>query len=194
MSSSTEEIKPRYTYKDYLTWPEDERWELFEGEAVAMSPAPGSRHQRVSMNLSRMISSFLLESPCEPFASPIDVLFPRNEQDDESVDTVLQPDLIVVCDPEKITKRNVRGAPDLVIEILSESTTAHDLVRKFEIYERAGVKEYWIIDPWRNSVAMHVLKEDGKYGPPLYYTETMTIKSVVLNGIKLSAAELFLKH
>ena len=133
----------RYTYKDYKSWPDDFRCELIDGVVYMMS-SPDDWHQLLSMELSIQLGIFFRDSGCQPFAAPFDVrLFPRHDELDK---VVVQPDLMVICDKSKWEGiGNCKGAPDLIIEILSDSTRLHDLNTKFELYQRAGVREYWII-------------------------------------------------
>jgi Uma2 family endonuclease len=120
----------RHTYGDYLGWPEDIRYELIDGEAYLMAPAPSPAHQRLVLELARQIADAPEGGPCEVFVAPFDVRLPHADEADEQVDTVLQPDLTVVCDPKKIDERGCRGAPDWVIEVLSPATAAHDQTKK----------------------------------------------------------------
>src|SRR5512138_3388422 len=115
MGSPAKGIPQKYTYEDYLTWPDDERWEVIGGEAYAMTPAPTTGHQRISRELGRIVVSFFRGKTCEPFFAPTDVVL-----DDRNI---VQPDMLVVCDPSKVTEKNIQGAPDLVVEILSPSTS-----------------------------------------------------------------------
>ncbi|HNV69850.1 MAG TPA: Uma2 family endonuclease [Candidatus Ozemobacteraceae bacterium] len=146
-SKTLDSSKKLYTYADYCTWPDDERWELMDGEAVAMTPGPGPDHQRLSRKFCTQIDTLLEGQTCEMFNAPIDVLLPDADEPDEQVKTVLQPDVLVVCDPSKITRRGIRGGPDFVIEVLSPSSASRDQIRKRRLYERFGVKEYWVVDP-----------------------------------------------
>lgn len=116
----------RYTYGDYLTWPDEERWELIEGVPYDMTPAPSTNHQRILGELFRQISTFLLDRDCEVFIAPFDVRLPEGDEADEQIITVVQPDIAVICDPAKIDRRGCRKAPDFIIEILSPSTAAKD--------------------------------------------------------------------
>lgn len=139
---------PRFTYEDYCQWQGDERWELIDGEAFLMSPAPRLRHQRILGELHRQMANFLLGKSCQVFVAPVDVRLPKwPGEPDAKVDTVVQPDLVVVCDPGKLDDAGVRGAPDLVIEILSPATASRDQVSKRDLYLRHGVREYWLVDP-----------------------------------------------
>ncbi len=154
-----------WTYADYLTWPDDERWEVIDGVAYAMSPAPGRRHQELSGELFLQFAFHLKGKPCKIFAAPFDVrLTDRTGLTDDKVETVVQPDLLVVCDRSILDERGCNGAPDLVIEILSPSSAAHDLKTKYDLYQRSGVKEYWIIHPAEQTLLVYRLSADGKYG------------------------------
>ncbi len=154
-----------HTYGDYLAWPEDVRYELIDGFTYAMSPAPTVSHQEVTGAIYRQIDEQLADTPCRVLISPLDVRLPRGDEADEAVDTVVQPDLLVVCDPTRIDERGVRGAPDWVIEVLSPATAAHDQVTKRELYERAGVREYWLVHPTDRIVIVYRL-ENRRYGRP----------------------------
>jgi len=137
----------RHTYGDYLTWTDETRYELIEGAAYAMTPAPTVLHQEILGALYRQVADALEDSPYHVLAGPVDVLLPKAEESDEAVDTVVQPDLLVVCDLSKVGEKRVRGAPDWVVEVLSPSTAGHDHLRKRQIYERQGVREYWLVHP-----------------------------------------------
>jgi len=154
-----------YTYSDYLHWPEDVRYELIDGVAYLMAPAPVLAHQEVAGEIYRQLSNALQGKPCRPFIAPVDVRLPRAGESDEWVDTVVQPDVLVVCDPGKLDRRGVRGAPDLVVEVLSPGTASHDHVLKRRVYERAGVAEYWLVHPGDRLLTVYRL-ERGEYGKP----------------------------
>lgn len=192
----------KFTYVEYSTWPDDERWELIEGVAYNMSPAPTSSHQRIFRKLFFQICSYLEEKACEPFAAPFDVYLPEHpEQEFNEIDTIVQPDISVICNPKKIIKKGCLGAPDLIIEILSPSTSKKDLSEKFQLYEKHGVKEYWIVDPGNQYVRIFNLQtegaEAGKYDegtliPPADWREENTIaKSTVLEGFQIDLEMLF---
>jgi len=157
VGSTVKKINRQFTYADYLTWPDDERWEIIDGEAYAMTPAPTTRHQRISRELGRIVVSFFRGKTCEPFSAPTDVVL-----DDRNI---VQPDILVVCDPSKITEKNIQGTPDLIIEILSPSTAIKDRREKRGLYERFGVSEYIIIDPLGESAERFTLVE-GRYAAP----------------------------
>lgn len=156
MNRPLENAIPRYTLADYLTWPDEERWELIGGIAYAMSPAPTVRHHDVSVGLFGHLKDKLKGKPCKPFIAPVDVIL-------STVD-VVQPDVFVVCDPAKITEKNIQGAPDLVVEILSPSTAAKDLREKKALYEKSGVREYLVLDSLECYAQRYHLQGDGRFG------------------------------
>ncbi len=175
-----------FTYADYLQWPEDERWELIDGVAYDMSPAPGRTHQRILGALYRRISDVTDLSRCETYMAPFDVRFPEHDAaSEEEITTVVQPDISVFCRPERLDERGGRGAPDLVVEILSPSTGYKDQTEKLGLYERHRVREYWIVNPEAGYVIVFRLEEDSpgaRYGKPDYYRRGEEIESRVLNG------------
>ena len=149
-----------YTYADYLEWDEDVRAEIINGVVYMMSP-PFTNHQRIAGRLFTKLASFLEGKPCEAFIAPFGVrLFPREDQSD---DTVVEPDIVVVCDPSKIDERGCNGAPDLVIEILSQSTLRREKIIKYNLYLKARVKEYWIVTPEIKMVEVNILDGERYY-------------------------------
>lgn len=158
----------RYTYGDYCRWRGDERWELVDGEPWLMSPAPAPRHQALVTELARQVGNFLVGKSCVVFASPIDVLLPHAAEDDDAVDTVVQPDLVVLCDRAKIGRRGIRGAPDWVVEILSPGTATRDQVLKRQLYERHGVGEYWLVDPETQTILVY-RRHGERFAPPVLH-------------------------
>jgi Uma2 family endonuclease len=143
----------RYTWADYRSWPEDERWELIDGVAYDMSAAPSIRHQDVVLGLSSRLEQQLRGRPCRPFIAPIDVRLSDAD--------VVQPDILVVCDLAKVTPSHIEGAPDLIVEVLSPGTSAKDLRPKKALYERAGVSEYLIVDPLEHYAIRFLFGADG---------------------------------
>lgn len=158
----------KYTYADYLSWDMDEMVELIRGKVVRMAPAPGTSHQAASGNLHGLIWNYLRGKSCKLFAAPFDVRLPLPEaqQQDDRIETVVQPDLCVICDPSKIDDRGCNGAPDWIIEILSQSTAHKDLHDKFELYRHAGVQEYWVVHPAEGTVLPYRLNANGQYALP----------------------------
>lgn len=158
----------QHCYGDYLAWPEDLRYELIDGTAYAMSPAPDLAHQDVAGEIYRQAANLLRGKPCRAFIAPVDVRLPKQNEADERIDTVVQPDVLVVCDSSKLDRRGVRGAPDWIVEVLSPSTAGHDQIKKRALYERHGVKEYWLIHPMDRVLTIYLLN-DGEYGKPELY-------------------------
>lgn len=154
-----------HTYGEYLHWPEDVRYELIDGCAYAMAPAPSRQHQVVLLELARQVANALEGQSCQAFIAPFDVRLPEGDEADDAIETVLQPDLSVVCDETKVDERGCRGAPDWIVEVLSPATASHDHIHKRKVYERAGVHEYWLVHPMDRMVTIYRLR-DGTYGVP----------------------------
>ena len=170
-----------FTYADYLTWNFKERIELIRGQIFKMSPAPTLTHQQISLNILKLFTKFFETRPCHFFHAPVDVKLKgkgnnKKKLTDEEIITVVQPDIIIVCDDEKLKDgRAVDGAPDLVIEILSPGNTKTEINYKLELYEENEVKEYWVVYPDYKQVAVFVLNKDMSYGKPVFYTENSVI-------------------
>ncbi|MDR1727832.1 MAG: Uma2 family endonuclease [Acidobacteriota bacterium] len=172
----------KYTYADYCTWDDGERWELIDGVPYLMSPAPGRRHQEISGALFNQLYNFLEDKPCKIYSAPFDVRLAADGEDD----TVCQPDIIVVCDKSKLDDKGCKGAPDLVIEVLSPSSTRMDVVVKFEKYREAGVREYWIVSPDERSVQAFLL--DGERYYVTVYTDEAPVQTLAGCVIDLKKA------
>jgi Uma2 family endonuclease len=185
-------LDQHYTYADYKIWPEDERWELIDGVAWNMSPAPSRIHQWLVMELGSKIRNFLDEKTWQVYSAPFDVFFPEDpDQLEDNVCTVVQPDLTIICDHKKLTKKGCFGAPELVIEILSPYTSKKDLNEKFNLYESSGVLEYWVIDPGYNSIQSFTLDRDGNYGDGEVFVGEGNLVSKVLDGFIINLSDLF---
>jgi len=181
----------RLSYSDYLNLTDEERLEIIDGVPYNMTPAPSTKHQQVSMNLSYLLMNFFKEKKCEVFAAPFDVrLFAEGKADDE-VFHVIQPDLSVICDKRKLDEKGCAGSPDLIIEILSPSSAKMDKLTKRNLYEEALVKEYWIVDPQNELVELYHLGENELYGKPDFFSAEDTIESILFNGLKLNGKEIF---
>lgn len=178
-----------YTYGDYRTWGDDKRYELIDGLAYAMSPAPSVDHQRIALHIAGKLLAALTGHPCQVLIAPLDVRLPRNRESDDLIDVVVQPDVLVVCDPAKIDHKGVRGAPDLVVEVLSPSTASHDHLRKRRVYERAGVGEFWLVHPSDRMVTIYQL-QNGVYGAPDIRTLESPTPVGVLPGVEIAWDEL----
>lgn len=153
------------------TWDDDERWELIDSVRYNMTQTPGTRHQVILGNLLVEFANLLRGKPYHLYIGPLDVRLPKADESDDQVDTVVQPDLLIICDPKKLDDAGCRGAPDLIVEILTPLTAGKDLKLKFEPYERAGVREYWIVWPVYEVVQVYSLGGNGTYGRPAVYDE-----------------------
>ncbi|HHB13010.1 MAG TPA: Uma2 family endonuclease [Chromatiales bacterium] len=171
-----------HTYGEYLTWPEDVRYELIDGVAYLMAPAPGLSHQDVAGEIYLQLRQQLDGTGCRPYIAPVDVRLPKGDEADEEIDTVVQPDVLVVCDPGRLDPRGVRGAPDFVVEVVSPSSAYHDHRRKRAVYERAGVPEYWLVDPVERLVTVYGL-QGSEYGKPEIHPLEGQIPVKVLDGV-----------
>ena len=183
--------KAQYTFADVLTWPDNERAELIDGEAVMMSPPPSSGHQEISGELFAQLHAYLKGKTCKVYAAPFAVrLFEQDGDSPEDVDTMVEPDITIVCNPSKLDDRGCKGAPDMVVEILSPSTRRHDRMIKFNLYQRAGVREYWIVDPANKDVQSFVL-EDGRYSAKEFGTAGDKMKVSILEDCVIDLSEVF---
>ena len=183
----------RYTYADYLTWLDDKRRELINGFIHLMS-APMRRHARVSVKLVRHIASFidLKKGKCHVYYAPFDVRLPiHGSTDDDKIYDVVQPDICVVCDLSKLDDKGCIGAPELIVEILSPSTLKYDWNYKFNLYETAGVTEYWIVDPKAKTACAFLLQPDGRYDLGTVYDTTQKAPVHILKGLEIDLNDLF---
>lgn len=180
----------RYTFADYLTWDEYPRYELIDGEAVMLA-SPSTAHQLISMELSRQFANYLEGKKCRAIAAPFDVrLFEEEGDRPENVQTVVQPDLSIVCDPNKLDEHGCKGAPDLTLEILSPSSAHHDLLVKLNLCQQAGVREYWAVSPEDKTV--HVFLRDGDtLALRKAYKASDTVKVQVLDGCFIELSKVF---
>ncbi len=154
----------QYSYAEYLKWEFKERIELIKGYLYKMSPAPARRHQELVWNFSMQIDKYLRNKPCKAYFAPFDVRLPRNINDKDSPKiTVLQPDICIVCDLSKLDDKGCDGAPDLIIEVLSPGNSDKEMKLKYDVYEEAGVREYWIVQPEYRNVLIYVLDDSGKF-------------------------------
>ena len=182
------DLSKQYTYADYLLWQFSERVELIRGFIKKMSPAPKRIHQGISMNFSRELSYFFKKNACGLYAAPFDVRLPIPSKKRDT--TVVQPDICIVCDKSKLDEAGCNGAPDLIIEILSPGNTKHDVDTKFSLYEEAGVKEYWMVEPLEKLVFIYTLQNE-KYIGLKPFSEDETIKSPLFPDLQISLKDIF---
>lgn len=184
--------RERFSYADYCKWTDDECWELIDGVEYDMSPAPSRIHQKLSGELFVRIYDVLKDRQCEVYAAPFDVRLPDYaEASDEEIFTVVQPDIVVVCDASKLDERGCMGAPDLVIEILSPYTAAKDMKIKRDLYEQHGVSEYWLVHPTDKTLMVYCLRQDKQYAKAEIYASQDIVESTVIEGLKIDLTDLF---
>jgi Uma2 family endonuclease len=189
------DLNKKYTYADYLTWQLDEMVELIRGKVFKMSPAPSRLHQAVSSRLHISIGNYLLGNKCEIYSAPFDVRLPlpSEKQNSDVIDTVVQPDLCVICDPDKLDDKGCNGAPEWIIEIISKSTAQKDLKDKFELYQSAGVREYWIVHPVESTVLPYFLNNEGNYELPRPnpFVDGEMVPVQTFKGLEVDLTEVF---
>lgn len=183
--------KGRYTFADMFTWDDGERAEIIDGEIFLMAPAPSRGHQRISFEICRQLGNYLEGKRCQAYSAPFDVrLFEKDGDTPEDVDTVVEPDITIVCDRGKLDDHGCKGAPDMVVEILSPSTRRHDRLVKLGLYQRAGVREYWIVDP-ENKAVQVLLLSNGLLLPHEDYGRGDVAKVNVLDGCFIELEKVF---
>jgi len=190
MSHPLQTTDRKFTYADYLACPDGEQWEIIDGEAFKMAPIPGEIHHEISSNLAGILQSFFCDRPGKVFQAPVDVRLPRPRESAGRTTTVVHPDLLVVCDEGKIGEKGLTGAPDFIIEILSSAAASHDRIRKRDIYERHGVKEFWLVSPGDRSVTIFRLTPNGAYRPPeIKDCDRLKVKVSIFPGLSIDFAE-----
>lgn len=186
--------KEYYTFADCLNWSESDRIEIIDGEAYMMSSPPLRVHQSILCELFGQIRDFLKDKPCKVYPAPFGVrLFEQDGDTPDDVDTIVEPDITVVCDQNKLDDYGCKGAPDLIIEILSPSNKRHDRIVKHDLYQRAKVREYWIVDPEIQTVEVYILGENWFLKPTETYGANDTAKITVLNDCPINLNAVFPK-
>ncbi|NMA64568.1 MAG: Uma2 family endonuclease [Syntrophomonadaceae bacterium] len=181
----------KYTYGDYLKWSDEERWELINGVPYAMGPAPLTEYQQILGELFVSLALYFREKNCRVFPAPFDVRLPQSDEKDEEISTVVQPDIVVVCDPDKLDERGCNGAPDMVVEIISSSTAKKDLNEKFNLYERSGIQQYWVVFPKYKVVDIYNLDESGRYKKTESCSVGERITSQLFPGLEIDVDVIF---
>jgi Uma2 family endonuclease len=184
------DLTKTYTYSDYLLWQFSERVELIKGFILKMSPAPSSNHQKISQNLNWKIYSFFQNYGCSVFVAPFDVRLPIKSAKRDT--TVVQPDLCIICDEDKIDDKGCNGAPDLIVEILSPKNSKHDVDTKFNLYQESGVKEYWMVEPEERIVLVYTLRNEEYIGLKPFSVGEI-IKSPLFPEMKITVEDVFLR-
>ncbi len=182
----------KFTYRDYLTWPEDQPIELFDGIPYAMTPAPSRLHQKIIVELIRQLSTYLHGKTCEVYTVPFDVRLTTDiTTDDEEIENVVQPDVAIICDKAKLDDKGCKGAPDLVMEIVSPASVSVDYIKKLSLYEKYSVREYWIIHPVDKIIMVYKLVEQGKYARPEVYQIGDNLQVGILEDLSITLAGVF---
>ena len=180
-----------YTYSDYLSWTKAERVEIIHGTPY-LKAAPSRLHQEILSELHRQIANYLVDKNCKvypaPFAVALDLSQTENEKD---IKNVVEPDITIVCDEEKLDDRGCMGSPDMIIEITSPSTARRDKIEKFNLYEEAGVQEYWIIEPEEKILSVFTLQSNGRYGRPDLYAEENHVRTSIFENLKIDLDMVF---
>ncbi len=191
VNTPLEKRKERYTYADYLNWPSEERWEIINGVPSLMSPAPLTEHQRILGELFVPLALYFKDKKCRVFPAPFDVRLPREEETDEEISTVVQPDIVVVCDQNKLDERGCKGAPELVIEILSSSTAKKDLNEKFNLYEQSKIQQYWVVFPKFQVIDIYSLNDSGQYEKTNSFSTGEKISNELFPGLEIDLDAIF---
>uniref|UniRef100_A0A7C5V2Q0 Uma2 family endonuclease n=1 Tax=Caldicellulosiruptor owensensis TaxID=55205 RepID=A0A7C5V2Q0_9FIRM len=181
-----------YTYADYLQLPQDARVELIDGIIYDMSPAPSRVHQKIVSELTITIGSYLRQNkkPCEIYTAPFDVVLIEEGHDEKQATNVVQPDISIICDKKKLTERGCVGAPEMVIEVVSENNPAHDYIRKLNLYTQFGVKEYWIVNPYEQNIFVYVYRPETGYSYPKVYTFNDKIKVSLFEDLMIDFSQI----
>ncbi len=180
----------KYTYADYLTWPEDERWEIIDGIPY-MQATPTPLHQDILGELLRQIANYLTDKPCKIYPAPFCVRLPQDEKNEQDVKNVVEPDISIICDKSKIDDKGCNGAPDMIIEIISSSSIKKDRIIKFNKYEKASVKEYWIVEPDQKIISVFILEDNLTYGRPKLYSDEDKITVSIFPDLTINLNEIF---
>jgi Uma2 family endonuclease len=188
------DLNGTYTYADYLTWRFEQSVELIKGKIFKMSPAPSRKHQKVSSILHGKIFIALQKKSCELYSAPFDVrLLDKRKSSKANTDvyTVVQPDICVICDRNKLDEKGCIGAPDLIIEILSPGNSKKEMKTKYALYEEAGVREYWIVFPSEYVLQQFILNEQEKYELKASFTEDEIFNAHIFPDLQIDLAEIF---
>ena len=175
-----------YTYKDYLSYAEGERIEIIEGCIYNMSPAPSRIHQKIIMDISYKIRQYIENSngPCEVYPAPFDVILKNDDDDVLNSKNIVQPDISVICDKNKLTDKGCTGSPDMIVEVVSAFNPRNDYIKKLNLYEQFKVKEYWIVNPIKKNIFVYTLTDNG-YDAPNSYTFQDKVKVNIYDNLEI---------
>jgi Uma2 family endonuclease len=193
-SLSQLDMNGTYSYADYLTWKFEQAVELIKGHITPMA-APSRRHQGISWQLTLTVGNAFLNKKCNAYAAPFDVrLFDKSKSKKANKDvySVIQPDICIICDEEKLDDSGCQGAPDLVIEILSPGNSKKEMRTKKQLYEENGIREYWVIDPERETVHQFVLGDSDTYAPPIIYVSEEIVYCSIFEELIVPLDKIFI--
>ncbi|MEI3612184.1 Uma2 family endonuclease [Pseudogracilibacillus sp. SO30301A] len=174
-----------YTYVDYLSWPKDERIEIINGTPY-LQAAPSRIHQEILSEIHRQIANYLIDKNCKVYPAPFAVILDLEEEEEEDIKNVVEPDITIVCDEEKLDDRGCKGSPDMVVEIISPSTARKDKIEKFNLYEKTGVQEYWIVEPEEKILSVFTLQANQRYGRPGLYSEDDNVPVSIFEDLQIN--------
>jgi Uma2 family endonuclease len=176
-----------YTYADYLSYTEGERIEIIEGHIYNMSPAPSRIHQKIITELLFKIKQYIESNKgdCEVYPAPFDVILKNDNEETTNSKNIIQPDISVICDKNKLTDKGCTGSPDMIIEVVSPFNPSSDYIRKLDLYDRYKIREYWIVNPIRETVLVYLLDENNQYAAPYSYTFKDKIKVGIYDNLEI---------
>lgn len=181
-----------YTYCNYLEWDDNSRCEIIDGKVYEMSAAPSRKHQDILLSLAAEFYTYLKGKSCKVYIAPFDVRLPEGGETDENVRNVVQPDLSVFCDENKLDNKGAKGSPDLIIEVISPSTLKKDLTIKKALYERMGVREYWIVYPMEEVIVVYCLNVQGNFGEIETFDKDSSLKVGIFDDFTINLSTIFL--
>ncbi|WP_297423166.1 Uma2 family endonuclease [Clostridium sp.] len=175
-----------YTYKDYLTYNENERIEIIDGEIINMSPALGRIHQKIITEILGELRNYIKSnnSSCEVYPAPFDVILKNDDEEVLNSKNIVQPDISLICDKNKLTDKGCTGSPDMIVEVVSPFNPRNDYIKKLNLYEQFKVKEYWIVNPMRKTILVYILTDIG-YDAPMSYTFQDSIKVNIYGNLEI---------
>jgi Uma2 family endonuclease len=179
-----------YTYNDYLNWTEDEKYELIDGQPYAMSPAPSRIHQEIIGEIFLQIGNYLRGRKCKVYVAPFDVVLIKQNEKEKDSKNVVQPDITIVCDKEKLDDRGCKGSPDMVIEVVSPSTASQDYVKKLNLYEQHEIKEYWIVNPKNSSIFVYKLDVNKQYSEVKVYNIKDRVEVGIFDNLSIDLSSI----
>ena len=181
----------KYSYEDYLKLDDGNRYEIIDGDIYDMSPAPSFTHQNISMELSTILHTFFKDKKCRVLAAPFDVRLSRKSKKNSDIINTVQPDISVICDEKKIDEKGCLGAPDMIIEIISPSSASRDHILKKDLYEKHGVKEYWLVDPINHITTIYRLNKKSSYGAAEIFDEKAKVPVQLFDGLVIDFEAVF---